>query len=236
MYSVSQTKLTIALAVSSLLILGNTTAQILITENSLNSGYVESFENLTGEGDGSWEDNVTVTGWHANQETLSAIRAASERTPVPGLYNLGSRQAGGSADRALGGVASLKEPLRIALRLRNDTGKEITSCDLSFMVKQFRSGDLSNRIEVSARVFPAGGGDLLDDSGWEILNACEFLNDTEGNEALNPVPSYERSTTLSNLQWKPGEELWIRWGFSKQRGNGVPLGLDDVRVYNFSTR
>lgn len=224
----------VAIILSAAFLLEKAEAQVPV--KSLDSEYAESFEGLITEGEKNWEDNTTVKGWLANRTSISAIGAGAAVTPVPGLYSLGSKRAGGALDRSLGGVASVKEPVLIALRLINETGKEITSCDLSFVIKQFRSGDPSNQISVATQVYPAGTGNLLDEAVWTACEPAEFRNEISGNESLSPVFFHERSATLSNLAWKPGEELCIRWKLAKQRGNGVPLGLDDIVVRNFSDR
>lgn len=215
----------LAVAASLALSVSLTQAQVRIAAGNADVIYRESFDHLPAQGRHVWKNNETLAGWYANRDEFSAIGANRKPTPAPGVYSLG-----GGADRALGATASVKSPLWIGVCLLNETGETIQRLDVSYVIKQFRRGDPSNELKLEYQVARPGQAKLETASDWIPVTAANFTNTEVGEGALTPPLLHEMSVGLSALDWKAGEELWLRWVFTKKRNNGLALGIDSLTI------
>lgn len=200
-------------------------AQVRIAPGNEALIYQQTFDGLPAQGKHQWKNNETLAGWYASQDGFSAIGANRKPTPSPGVYSLGR-----GADRALGATASVKYPLWIGVRLLNESAETIQKLDVSYVIKQFRRGDPSNELKLEYQVAHPGQGNLETASNWIPVTAANFTNMEVGEGPLQPPLLHKMSVELSALDWKKGEELWLRWVFTKRRNNGLALGIDNLTV------
>ncbi|MDQ3221728.1 MAG: endonuclease, partial [Acidobacteriota bacterium] len=111
-----------------------------VSLNAINTPYSQDFDTLAASGLGNtFTDNSTIPGWYS---TLSAYHAGSGTNNAGTLYSFGT--ASSSTERALGSVAAGGTgTIHYGVRLKNDTGAQITSLDISFTGEQWRKSGVT---------------------------------------------------------------------------------------------
>jgi hypothetical protein len=194
-----------------------------------------------------WTSNVTLKGWYGdavNNEITVTDGSSNNR----GLANLGLI---GSTDRALGLISQGNEvDVRMALRLVNDTNKVVTSFTVGFRGEQWRtSGNGISKLVFDYGLFAAGQGSYAATtyaSGAQTggltftspvgTGTPRELNGngttTAGNTTVN---NFQPLTgTINNVEWKPGQELWLRWTNNQTGGADNGLAIDDLSLSFYS--
>ncbi|TVT43676.1 T9SS type A sorting domain-containing protein [Hymenobacter setariae] len=235
---------TLLLLAGGSLLAGSARAQYTFTDANL-APYKQDFNTLTG--------TLALTSGHLN--TLPEVYAqANFYTPLTigsndGLntaanyYHFGSAD-GNSADRSLGGVASLAYNAGIGyvgIRFKNGSSVTIKNLEVQYAMEQwYNSGrkDAAN-VTVSYLTAPVGTAieNLQEATGtWQTIaplqvdapSTSTVIASRDGNAAAN---RRVRQTTLAGINLLPGQEIMIRWAYAlSDATNGNGLSIDDVVV------
>jgi hypothetical protein len=153
----------------------------------------------------------------------------------------------GSTERALGmvnsntltGTTATSLPAFYGAKLINDTGTTLTQFTLSYNGEQWRDGGaMSPAVSVQQRItfdYSFDAASIQDTMATRVaVPALEFAGpifgattaaavdgNVAGRVAIAPV-------TVSNINWQPGGNLWIRWSDKNDAGNDHGLAIDDV--------
>lgn len=217
-------------------------AQVSFTGTS----YTQDFDTLPTQSSGTYTwtftNNSTLPGWYSTEGSNSSARASSGSRDGGTLYSFGSNN---NSDRALGlfyGASSggYSTTAYLGLQLVNNTQTTIDSVTLTFDVEQWRYHTNHTAWAFSYLVTSSGGNQLTasgytsdtrgnatslhvtGDEGFASSGGLPGTGNAEGNK-------YSVSITLTNLDWKSGEYLWLRWG-SNQTANAAGLGLDNIKL------
>ncbi|RRJ94294.1 hemolysin [Opitutaceae bacterium TAV4] len=193
----------------------------------------------------SWTfiNNDTLLGWYSTENATDAARSSSGPRSAGTLYSFG---ANNSSDRALGLFAgngyAADHTAYLGLQLINNTGAAINSVTISFDVEQWRyhtnattwefsymtTGTPGNQLSLTTGYKPDARGDAtsLHKTGDTGFATSGGLPDGGGNGEDN---KYSISFTLTNLNWKAGDSLWLRWS-SNQGNDAAGIGLDNFRL------
>lgn len=206
------------------------TGQVLY--QGLGVEFTEDFDTLPNAGSTfDWLDSVTIAGWYVDNTTPNSFNPAkiSHGSSTTGkLYSFGSI---GSAERALGSLSSSTVGgIYMGTRIINQTGTSINSFDLSYTGEQWRSSG------GGAQIMPFSYG--LGATGLKIGNfvdvvAGDFTSPVVGGSvgSLDGNLPANRNVigplTVSGFEWKPNEELWLRWFDPDHAGTDHGLAIDD---------
>ncbi|MBD0289345.1 MAG: hypothetical protein ICV79_28595, partial [Flavisolibacter sp.] len=212
----------------------------------LNPIYARSLINLTTP-NGSYSEDFDVmgstgtslpTGW-------TAIRIAGTGTigqPLTPVVSNGSNNAGGiynagttgSADRALGTLASGSTTPAFGISFINNTGTTITDFLLSGFSEQWRTG---SNAQVERVVFEySTNATSLNTGTWtavSTLDLVEVLTSNNSNTAVDgndPANRTAISGAISSINLANGNTLWIRWTDQDNTGNDGMYALDDFKM------
>jgi hypothetical protein len=190
-----------------------------------------------GSAGGTWTDNSSLMGWYAANNNAGVVNSytaysagAGGGTSSSTLYALG---VSGSSERALGAAPSTTRSTALGLRLVNDTGSLFDEIQVSYDLEQWSDRGTA-LITLSYQKFSPGTGSLAASSGWTALSA------TASPLPTSAVPATGLGNTtgllsglssgISNLGLQAGEELWLRWDFTKTAGENCTHGIDNVVV------
>jgi trimeric autotransporter adhesin len=170
-------------------------------------------------------------------------------TPSTGgrLYN-----AGIGTDRALVALASGTVAMGVGIAFTNDTGTVIDAVTLSFTQQIWRVQGTSTQTPIENRLLFAYGtsaagiaptnfitNPLMEPrSDFDLVSAAELtiLGTTSGDVpdrtriGSDPEWSTLISGTLSNLNWQPGDMLFLRWNDFDAAGFDAGLGIDNLSL------
>ncbi len=147
-----------------------------------------------------------------------------------GVYSYGVLGANPAAERALGSLGSGSNASRYGATIVNNTGQTITQFTLGYTGEQWRRGSAAANVLTFAY-----GIDPTDLNTGTFTNVAA-LNFTapvtagsnaalDGNAAANRVAI---SSTVSGLNWGPGQSLVIRWTDVDDAGSDDGLAIDNV--------
>ncbi len=220
-------------------------AAIVLNGNDFTNGsltYSQNFNTLPSSGSATWSDHSTIPGWYAQRTGTGTSIAASSGPSVQGnLYSYGT---GTQADRALGSIGSIPEPVAghfaWGVQFQNQSGQEITLTTLGYTGEQWWNNTSSTHTitlwyQVSASLMPSLNPGT-DNTGWTSLSGGTFTNlhagsffgtSYDGNAAGN--------RTLINLSSlglvvPDGHFLMVRWSDLDQPSSDHGLAIDDVAI------
>ncbi|MGE0481790.1 MAG: PEP-CTERM sorting domain-containing protein [Phycisphaerae bacterium] len=179
---------------------------------------------------GSGFDATKVSG---TGSTLSLI-ANDGLSNTGAVYSYGSA---GSAERALGSLASGSNVPAIGTELVNNTGVEITSLLIEFYREQWRSSTSTQNVLAFAYGVSGGTADssnYLNEGSLVAFNALDAVGEpaVATNGALDGNAPEHRvlvSAALS-VSIPAGSSLFIRWTDTNDVGNDAGLALDDLSI------
>lgn len=212
-------------------------------------------ENVTlGNSPAGWIDDnsapgvnqFSMVGWYLLHPLTLAEGGASgnQRMRVgAGTANTGafmSYGSSGSTDRALGSLASNTlgaggTEMYFGLRLRNNTGQTLNSFTLSYDGEQWRDGGSTTPnaqgLSFSWSTTAAGltNGSYTAEASLSYSSPI-FVNTGSGSAVDGngtgtvAVVAY----TVSDINWAPDTDLWLRWGDLNNAGNDHGLGIDNL--------
>ncbi|MBD0279540.1 MAG: choice-of-anchor J domain-containing protein, partial [Flavisolibacter sp.] len=205
-------------------------AQINLT--TPNGSYSEDFDVMGSTG------TSLPTGWTAIRiagtgtigQTLAPV-VSNGSNNAGGIYNAGTT---GSADRALGTLASGSTTPAFGISFINNTGTTITDFLLSGFSEQWRTG---SNAQVERVVFEySTNATSLNTGTWtavSTLDLVEVLTSNNSNTAVDgndPANRTAISGAISSINLANGNTLWIRWTDQDNTGNDGMYALDDFKM------
>lgn len=178
-------------------------------------------------------DRISAPGWHLYHQALLAttlggdnghhhLRYGSGGTGSSGAYYVWAMPATFS-EKALGilstpGTNTGGGRAYIALQLVNDTNTTLTSFTVTYDGEQWRNGGSNGVLDgfdfqysltkTDANWFESSGYDGIADSFLSVKDGSTIVG-LDGNLDVNRVADITH--TISDIEWLPGTELWIRW-------------------------
>lgn len=193
---------------------------------------------LTGKGpfnlSGSPISGSALTGWQlmmASGSNANAIFSIGTGSGTGnGVYSFGNSA---STDRALGSLASSTGIYAFGLLLTNNTGGILNSFTLGFTAEQWRKGGSGNK-NIWSFHYKTGSlvnmdqPEMVADSG---LNFNSVVITTGGGSLNGNLADNQQniSFTISNITWKPGEQLLLRWDDVDESGSDDACAIDNIR-------
>lgn len=193
---------------------------------------------------GQNDPGASLPGWFIQTTKLNSVATGGyQRFRVStGSQNTGSLYSFGSSltntDRALGTIGSSTVGTQyFALRLENTTNQVITSFTLSYDGEQYRDGgNASGAAQQLTFGYEVEAGSIQD-SSFTNVSALNFVSPVHGTSAatLNGNLAANRvagiTSTITGLNWEPGQDLWLRWSDVDDTGNDHGLAIDNL-VFN----
>ena len=199
-----------------LLALTSVHAQITVVSSNATSNqflataaYNQDFNTLRSSGTGAWINNSTLTGWYASYQNSSNLNLVTSGASAGDLASYGS-----GTERALGACPGGKNDIYLAFRLVNGTTNTLTGLTLGYDLEKTGSGSITTTL--AYQIFSAGTGSVISGT-WTTVTSV-----TAGGTAF--------SQSLANLPLAAGQEIWIRWQFTRTSGNATVMAIDNLAV------
>ena len=172
---------------------------------------------------GLFISQTTGTNAALNFATSSGSNATS------GIFSYGATNA---AIRGLGSLASSAGAYVFGISFTNTSNTVIDQFEIEFTAAQWRKGGSGKANEWTFLYHLSGTNNVLD----SLTKKDTTLNFTSvqtsiGTAALNgllAVNQQKKKDTLLNLQWKPGEQLIIKWQDKDEVGNDDGMALHQL--------
>ena len=146
-----------------------------------------------------------------------------------GIFSYGANNA---ANRGLGSLASSAGTYVFGISFTNKTSTVIDQFAIEFTVAQWRKGGSGKANEWTFLYHTSGTNNVLDTLTKKdtTLNFTSVQSST-GTAALNGLLTtnqQQKKDTLFNLQWKPGEQLILKWQDKDDIGNDDGMALQQL--------
>ena len=174
-----------------------------------------------------------ASGWQlfmtGGTGTNAAFLVSTGSGTGQGVYSAGST---GGTDRALGSLASGSGISAFGMVLTNLTGSILNTITVSFTAEQWRKGGSGNRNTWLCK-YKTGLFEQLNQPGLNELSLLNFysVNNTTGASALNgnlPENQVQINQTIRINDWKPGEQLLLRWDDTDETGSDDLAAIDQL--------
>jgi len=179
---------------------------------------------------------TSLSGWQilhlsGNQSNTSFLTGTGSGTSS-GIYSFG---LSGNANRALGTLASGTGTYALGVVIENLTGSLLNKINIRLLATQWRkggSGNINNwRFSYQTRQLNS-----IDTNQLIIDNRADLtsIHMTTGSATLNghlSANQYTIQITLTDIVWKPGEKLILRWDDQDETGSDDAMAIDD---FNFT--
>jgi len=213
--------------------------------NTIGTAVQENFNSLPSSGSAaSWSQNSTVSGWYAYE--TDPYRVAVSYIADSGASNTGrvySYGRAGSSERALGSLGSgSTDSIVYGWRLKNNTGKAITSINVSYTGEQWRRGanTATNKLaffyKVASSITSIDSLEIknLSSSSYVSISSLDFTSPsvgaafsiTNGND--NAFQTKFNQDITVNIPI--GYEIMIMWFDDDDASNDHGLAIDDISV------
>jgi predicted extracellular nuclease len=213
--------------------------------------YIQNFDTLPASGTFTLGSNGPLNftdapisasglgGWslanYGGTGTVALFRVDAGAGTSGSVYSYGT---GTATERALGSLSSGSTISRFGTSFVNNTGLPITQITLSYTGEQWRFGGPSNHSVNTLKFEYAMGATSINTGTFTAASSLDFVEPVstgasavslDGNQAANRVAV---SSTITGLNWGPGETLVLRWSDVNDSGNDDGLAIDDL---TFST-
>ncbi|MFC2187413.1 endonuclease/exonuclease/phosphatase family protein [Fulvivirgaceae bacterium LMO-SS25] len=212
--------------------LGIGTVSAQIQWNSINTPYIQNFNNLASDG---FSDNLPQ-GWYL-METGTSSRNDGQYVANNGASNSGDIYSYGqnnSDNRSFGSLLSGSLSPSIGAYFVNNTGSVITALKISYTGKMWRLGNNSGRLDFLEFSYSQDASSL--NSGtYNSVSQLDFVTpNTAGNigprDGDNPSYQKELSQTISGLNMEPGSGIWLKWEDINATGADDGLAIDNFSI------
>ena len=219
-------------------------AAIQLTDGNLS--YSQDFNTLASSGTSAitWANDSTLQGWSLFNATGAAIPTYVVSNGSSNTGSFVSFGASGSADRALGGLASggsyFGSPASgavagyMAVAFTNSSSAAFDSFTLAFDGEQWRNGGNTSAQPMTLQY---GFGASFETVGsWTAPGGSFDWNSPVTGSAAAAVDGNAAGRvagvggTISGLNWASGQTLWIRWVEKNDVGNDHGLAIDNVSL------
>jgi PEP-CTERM motif len=228
---------------ATLLALAHGGAQAAISVDSAGFTYSQSFDSLTTSTTAvPWANDSTLPGWSLLISTLADAPTIAADNGGSNAGTFRSYGSTGSADRALGGLASggayFGAPASgavagyIAVAFTNNSGASIDGFTLGFAGEQWRNGG-NTAAQPMALEFGLGATFGAVSSWTAPGGAFSYSSPVVGSTAAAVDGNAAGRVvglggSITPLSWAPGDTLWIRWIERNDNGNDHGLAIDDL--------
>lgn len=214
-----------------------------VSISTVTSSYSQDFNTLATTGSAlSWTNGSTLNGWYlfANGAAVTTYEVSSGTTATGAVYSFGT---GTNTDRAMGSVcsngfcgASGTGTVHYGLRLKNDTGFELSLLPITYTGEQWRNGGNATQQTLTFSY-------QISSSAITSLTTGTWTNETNLNfqgpiatitaSALDGNLTANRTTityTLTGINIPIGGEIMLRWTDLNDSGNDHGLAIDDLTI------
>jgi hypothetical protein len=177
-------------------------------------------------------NGTNLTGWQlflvGGSNANASFLVGTGSSTGNGVYSLGTAA---STERALGSLASSTGISALGLVLTNQTGNLLNSFSVSFTAEQWRKGGSGNKNTWACRyktgiITHIDQTNLLDEPNLNFSSVINTSSATSlnGNLAVNQqIVSY----AVDSINWKPGEQLLLRWDDADETGSDDVVAIDN---------
>ncbi len=159
------------------------------------------------------------------------------------LYGLANA---GSAEHALGSLASGSNIMAFGVQITNNTGGTLAWMNISFTQENWRTSTTTQntiaaswaRSSVSAATatdFLSSASSFTGETGWNLVGPAPVTTNgaIDGNVAANQVARNATLTFATPLA--NGESIWVRWQDVNDAGNDATLAIDNMTISGNAT-
>ena len=218
--------------------------------------YTQNFDTLptssTSVGNtGAINLQAPITQISATNATWQATRiSGTNTTAMPFNVGTGSGNTGGlysyatsgSSDRSLGLFASGTTVPAAGLALVNTSTFIVTSVNISFTSEQWRSPNTGGVVNTTSFAYGFSSNTAITDANFLSSSAMvsnpagDLISGAATTSAVFGAPAEvsNKAFTISNVLWKPGDTLYIRWRDTDNTGADAGLAIDDLTVVGSS--
>ncbi len=174
----------------------------------------------------------SLAGWQVlqlsgNQSNTSILTGTGSGTSS-GIYSFG---LSGNSNRALGTLASGTGNYALGVVIENLTGSLLNKINIRLLATQWRkggSGNINNwRFSYQTRQLNSiDTNQMISDSRADLIS----IHASTGSATLNGhllANQYTIQITLTDIVWKPGEKLILRWDDQDEIGSDDAMAIDD---------
>ena len=198
----------------------------------------------------AWVDNSTIPNWYAYQfgGTTQGAGPVPEYRRTNGYSATGAtdgtaswlyhfRSSTTTTDHALGAInKDAVGDMAIGIPIQNNTGQTLGSFTLGYTGEQWADRNTTPQsLTVAYRIgTDENSSSLSEAQAWTAIPQLTFTSPTNnGNAGVLDGNATANRTVFSpvlveNLNWEPGQILWIRWFDLNHSGNDHGLAVDDV--------
>ena len=211
---------------------------------AINFVYTQNFPNLpvpstyvsgiTGKGPfflGSLHPGLTGLFMAQTSGSNAALNftTSSGSNATNGIFSYGANNA---VTRGLGSLASGAGSYIFGISFTNNTSAVIDQFEIEFTAAQWRKGG-SGRINEWTFLYHTSGTNNVLDTLTKKHTTLNFtsLQTSTGTTALNgllTVNQQQKKDTLFNLNWRPGEQLILKWQDKDEVGNDDGMALQQL--------
>ncbi len=175
---------------------------------------------------------VNLDGWQiwlsAGSSTNASLIAGSGTATTGAAYSFGST---GIQERALGSIATATSSYSFGIIFTNNTGIDLNHFSGSFTAEQWRKGGSGNSNMWTGK-YATGSITNINYSPMIAATSLNFssIQTSTGASSLNgnlPTNQQVVQFSISNIIWKKGEQLLLRWDDTDEAGSDDGVGIDD---------
>lgn len=161
--------------------------------------------------------------------TALNFATSSGSNAVAGIFSYG---ANNGTIRGLGSLASSAGAYVFGISFINNTGTIIDQFEIEFTAAQWRKGG-SGRINEWTFLYHTSKTNNVLDTLTKKDTSLNFtsVQTSTGTAALNgllTINQQQKKDTLTNLQWRPGEQLILKWQDKDEIGNDHGMALQQL--------
>jgi hypothetical protein len=201
----------------------------------LTSNYTQNFDSF-GTSSVTWANNSTLTGWTITAgiaNPVSSLLLNHGNSTSANVYNYGSV---GNSDRSLGYLGGGSNSFtNFYLQIQNNTGGLLTSLDVSYDGRLWRSGGAqpTNSNNTIAFFYATGNPALTNNSsttGWTSVSTLNYAPTVSVSGGAQPGTATNFSTTISGLSLNQGDQIVFRWLGNDGTGTDAGLAIDNINI------
>ena len=194
-----------------------------VNTGSLPATFSQNFNTLSSTAPATWTDNSTpLVGWYS---TVTTLNPNAGTTNINNVYNFGTASA---TDRALGAISTATTH-RSAIRIKNNSGSDITSLAISYNGEQWRQNAASQTLVFDYQV--GASVTSLTTGTWTSYTALDFVSPNTGTAGAldgNLTANRTAKTATIPVTIAAGSEIMLRW--TKSGSNSHGLAIDDLVI------
>jgi hypothetical protein len=200
----------------------------------MGGSYTENFDSLPWSGApgallGTWNDDATFPGWYASN--VNYLRGSDGYTLSPNigsLYSYGTSTADNALGSQVNGSGVSDYLIQFGVRIVNNTCRPLNDFTLSYFGEQWRDSG-NYQIERLSFHYALNAASLTSGDYFSVPD-LDFYGRPTALDGNLPENRTHMTSTITAIQWMPGESLWLRWTDIDDPGNryNSALAVDDL--------